>query len=228
MKRVVLSNLQWTVVFTLAVVPSVSRAADDYVIEPAQANHWAWKKPVRPPVPAVKDTAWANNPIDRFILARLEAAGLRPAPPASREQLLRRVTFDLIGLPPTPAEIDAFVHDPAPNAYEKVIDRLLLSPQYGERWGRHWLDLARYAESNGYEHDEIRPNAWRYRDYVIQSFNADKPYDRFVKEQLAGDELYPDDPAAIVATAFNLLGPDMTDASDQAQRRQNTLNDMTD
>jgi hypothetical protein len=228
MRRAVLNRLQWIMILALVAGSSVSRAADDYVIEPTQAKHWAWKKPARSPVPNVKDTAWARNPIDRFILAKLEAASLRPAPPASREQLLRRVTFDLIGLPPTPAEIDAFVEDPAPNAYEKVIDRLLQSPQYGERWGRHWLDLARYAESNGYEHDEIRPNAWRYRDYVIQSFNADKPYDRFVKEQLAGDELYPDDPAAVVATAFNLLGPDMTDASDAAQRRLNTLNDMTD
>ena len=109
-----------------------------------------------------------------------------------------------------------------------MIDRLLASPQYGERWGRHWLDLARYADTNGYEFDEPRPDAWRYRDYVIRSFNADKPFDRFVLEQLAGDEAFPGDPEALVATGFNLLGPDMTDASDQAQRRLNTLNDMTD
>src|SRR5262249_49823333 len=152
----------------------------------------------------------------------LEAAGLSPAAPASREQLIRRVTLDLIGLPPTPAEMDAFVTDPSPDAYEKLIDRLLASPHYGERWGRHWLDVGRFAESNGYEFDEVRPDAWRYRDYVIGSFNADKPYDRFIKEQLAGDELYPDDLDALVATGFNLLGPDMTDSSDQAQRRQNT------
>ncbi len=228
MRRDLRSKLLWTAVFTLAAAAATGRGADDYAIDPAQESHWAWKKPVRPPVPAVRDASWARNPIDRFILARLEAAGLHPAPPATREQLLRRVTLDLIGLPPTPEEIDAFVGDPAPNAYEKVIDRLLLSPHYGERWGRHWLDLARFAESNGYEHDEIRPDAWRYRDYAIQSFNADKPYDRFIKEQLAGDELYPDDPAAAVATAFNVLGPDMTDATDAAERRQNTLNDMTD
>ena len=109
-----------------------------------------------------------------------------------------------------------------------MVDRLLASPRYGERWARHWLDLARYADTNGYEFDEARPDAWRYRDYVIASFNADKPYDRFIIEQLAGDEAFPGDPAALVATGFNLLGPDMTDSSDQAQRRANTLNDMTD
>jgi len=160
-------------------------------------------------------------------LTRLEQAGLRPAAVAGREQLLRRVTLDLTGLPPTCAETDAFLADPSPHAWHKVIDRLLASPQYGERWGRHWLDLARFAESNGYEFDEIRPDAWRYRDYVIRSFNTDKPYDRFIKEQLAGDELFQDDADALIATGFNLHGPDMTDASNQAQRRQNTLDDMT-
>jgi hypothetical protein len=176
----------------------------------------------------VRDAAWLNNAIDAFILSKLEAAGISPASPARREQLIRRATLGLIGLPPTPKDIDAFVSDPAPDAWEKVVDRLLASPHYGERWGRHWLDLARFAESNGYEFDEIRPDAWRYRDWVIQSLNEDKPYDRFIEEQLAGDEVWPDDPQALVATGFNLLGPDMTDAADQAARRQNTLNDMTD
>jgi hypothetical protein len=194
----------------------------------ADANHWAWKKPVRPAPPAVNGRAWPQNAIDLFVLAKLEAAGLAPAPPASHEALIRRVSLDLIGLPPTPEEIGAFVNDPAPDAYGRLIDRLLASPHYGERWGRHWLDVARFAESNGYEFDEPRPDAWRYRDYVVRAFNDDRPYDRFVLEQLAGDELFPDDPAALVATGFNLLGPDMTDSSDQAQRRQNTLNDMTD
>ena len=191
-------------------------------------NHWAWKAPVRPALPAVRDNAWIRNPIDAFVLAKQEAANLNPAEPASRSQLIRRATFDLIGLPPTLHEIDAFVNDRDPKAWEKVVDRLLASPHYGERWGRHWLDLARYAESNGYEHDEARPNGWLYRDYVIKSFNTDKPYDRFIKEQLAGDELAPDDPQALIATGFNLLGPDMIDTSNQAQRRQNTLDDMTD
>ncbi|HJZ90378.1 MAG TPA: DUF1549 and DUF1553 domain-containing protein [Gemmataceae bacterium] len=190
-------------------------------------EHWAWKPPVRPAAPVVRDPQ-PTNPIDAFIRARLDAAGVSPAPPATREQLIRRVTVDLTGLPPTPQEIDAFVNDKSPAAWETVIDRLLASPHYGERWGRHWLDLARYADTNGYEFDEPRPDAWRYRDYVIRSFNADKPFDRFAIEQLAGDEAFPGDHDALIATGFNLLGPDMTDASDQAQRRLNTLNDMTD
>jgi hypothetical protein len=188
----------------------------------APTDHWAWRPPVRPTIPA----AAGRNPIDAFIRARLD--GLAPAPPASREQLIRRVTFDLIGLPPTPTEIDAFVGDASPDAWVKVVDRLLASPHYGERWGRYWLDLARYADSNGYEYDEPRPDAWRYRDYVIRAFNADMPYDRFIVEQLAGDTAFPGDYDALIATGFNLLGPDMTDSSDQAQRRHNTLIDMTD
>ncbi len=208
-----------------------ARAADDYFIPAEKKNHWAWKAPVRPTLPEVKNHAWPRNSIDRFILAKLEAAGLEPSAPATREQLIRRVTFDLIGLPPTPGEIDAFLKesDATPQAaYGRLVDRLLASPHYGERWGRHWLDLARFAESNGYEFDEVRPNAWRYRDYVVKSFNDDKPYDRFIKEQLAGDEIDPENADALVATGFNLLGPDMTDSSDKVQRRQNTLNDMTD
>ncbi|MBL8865023.1 MAG: DUF1553 domain-containing protein [Planctomycetia bacterium] len=187
-------------------------------------DHWAWKKPVRPTIPKSKH----DSPIDAFVSRQLAASGLCFAKPASKQQLIRRVTFDLTGLPPTPEEIDAFEKDNSPKAYENVIDRLLASPHYGERWGRHWLDLARYADTNGYEHDEVRPNAWRYRDYVIRSFNEDKPYDRFILEQLAGDEAFPGDANAHIATGFNLLGPDMTDSADQAQRRQNTLNDMTD
>jgi hypothetical protein len=217
----------WLTLLVLAAAFSPFAVADDYHIPPARKDHWAWKPPARPDLPRVTNRAWVRNPIDAFILAKLEAAGVAPAAPATQAQLIRRVTFDLIGLPPTPQEVDAFLADPAPEAWEKVIDRLLASPHYGERWGRHWLDLARFAESNGYEHDEIRPDAWRYRDYVIRSFNRDKPYDRFLREQLAGDELYPDDPEALIATGFNLLGPDMTDTSDQTQRRQNTLDDMT-
>jgi hypothetical protein len=212
-----------TAALALLLALAAPAAADD-----EQLDHWAWKAPARPPLPAVRDAGWVRNPIDAFVLARLEKEGLRPTAPASREVLIRRVTFDLTGLPPAPEEVDRFVNDPSPDAYEKLIDRLLASPAYGERWGRHWLDLARYADSNGYEFDEPRPDAWRYRDYVIRSFNSDKPFDRFVKEQLAGDELSPGDPDALIATGFNLLGPDMTDASDQAKRRQDTLNDMTD
>ncbi|HET6574164.1 MAG TPA: DUF1549 and DUF1553 domain-containing protein [Fimbriiglobus sp.] len=192
----------------------------------ASADHWAFQPPKRGQIPSTKSQT--PNPIDAFVRAKLDAAGLAFAPPASRAQLIRRVTFDLTGLPPTPEEIDAFLKDESADAYEKVIDRLLASPRYGERWGRHWLDLARYADSNGYEFDEPRPDAWRYRDYVIRSFNADKPFDRFVIEQLAGDEAFPGDRDALIATGFNLLGPDMTDAANQAQRRLNTLINMTD
>jgi len=203
-------------------------ASDGMVFTPSQQGHWAWKRPVRPRIPAVKARQWIANPIDAFILAKLDTAGLKPAPIATREQLIRRLAFDLTGLPPTPAEVEAFLADRTPTAWEKVVDHYLASPAFGERWGRHWMDLARYADSNGYEFDEARPDAWRYRDYVVRSLNADKPYNRFIEEQLAGDEIAPNDPDALIATGFNLLGPDMTDAADQAARRQNTLNDMTD
>lgn len=200
-----------------------------FEITEVDREHWSFR-PIQRPVPPKVDGSKhrVENPIDEFIAARLDEAGLMMAPPASREKLIRRVSFDLIGLPPTPAEIEFFVKDQDPNAYENLLDRLLQSLHYGERWGRHWLDLARYAETDGYELDAVRPHSWRYRDYVVRSFNEDKPYDRFVREQLAGDELWPGDPEALTATAFNLLGPDMVDSSDQVQRRFNTLNDMTD
>jgi hypothetical protein len=191
-------------------------------------GHWAFQpiRSVHPPV--VEHSSALKLPIDGFILQKLEEVNLKLAPPATREQLIRRVSIGLIGLPPTPAEVDAFVNDRSPAAYEKLIDRLLGSPHYGERWAQHWLDVARYAESDGFEHDAVRPHSWRYRDYVIGAFNEDKPFDRFIREQVAGDELWPDDPEALTATGFNLLGPDMVDSADQIQRRLNTLNDMTD
>jgi Protein of unknown function (DUF1549). len=158
---------------------------------PQQRKWWAFQKVSKSPVPAVKNQSWVRNEIDAFVLAKLEAKGLKPNPGADRTTLLRRVTLDLTGLPPTPEELQAFLSDTAPDAYEKVVDRLLASPHYGERWGRHWLDLARYADSEGFKSDETRPNIWRYRDYVIDAFNTDKPYDRFIREQIAGDELYP-------------------------------------
>ncbi len=203
-------------------------ATKEFAITAADRAHWAFQPVRRPEPPALKNAAWVRTPIDRFILTALDAERIAPAPAATKETLIRRVTLDLIGLPPTPAEIDAFVRDAAPDAYERLVDRLLASPHYGERWGRHWLDLARFAESDGFEHDAVRPNAWRYRDYVVRAFNADKPYDRFIREQIAGDELFPSEPDALIATAFNLLGPDMVDSADQVQRRRNSLNDMTD
>ena len=173
-------------------------------------EHWAYRPMARPEPPAVDDPAWARNAIDRFILARLEAEGMAPVAPAGKRALLRRVTFDLTGLPPTPAEIDAFLADERPDAWEQVVERLLASPRYGERWGRHWLDVARYADSNGLDENIAHPNAFRYRDWVIDAFNRDKPYDRFVQEQIAGDLM----PAAgdderfeqVTGTGFLTLG----------------------
>jgi hypothetical protein len=193
-----------------------------------QRRYWAFQKVVKPAVPAVKDGGWARNPIDAFIMAKLQEKNLRPNPPADKTTLLRRATLDLIGLPPTPEEAQSFLADTSPDAFVKVVDRLLASPQYGERWGRHWLDLARYADTNGFKSDETRPNIWRYRDYVIQAFNEDKPYDRFIREQIAGDELYPNDLAARVAVGFNRHFTDETNQPVIELRRQETLNDITD
>ena len=172
-----------------------------------KTDWWSLRKVTRPKLPTVKHTDWVRNPIDAFVLAALESRGLQPAPAADKATLLRRVTFDLIGLPPTPEEIDAFLNDDSPDAYEKAVDRLLASRQYGERWARHWLDVARYSESQGFEYDRIRDHAWRYRDYVVQAFNEDKPYPQFVKEQIAGDVIEPIDPNRIVATGFLTAGP---------------------
>jgi hypothetical protein len=189
---------------------------------------WAFQPIKRPAIPQIRNSQSAiRNPIDSFVLAKLRAKRLSLAPEADRRTLIRRLSFDLIGLPPTPAEVDAFLADRAPDAYEKLVDRLLASPRYGERWARHWLDLARYAESEGFKSDEVRPNAWRYRDYVIHSLNADMPYDRFVKEQIAGDELYPDDPDALIATGFCRHWPDESNAQNLLSRRQEILNDIT-
>ena len=154
------------------------------------SSWWSFRKPVRPPVPAVKNASWVRNPIDAFILATLEQKGLRPAAPADRRTLVRRAYFDLHGLPPTPDQVDQFVNDQSADAYEKLVDRLLASPRYGERWGRYWLDLVRYADTSGFETDHFFVTAWRYRDWVISSFNNDKPYNTFVQEQIAADELW--------------------------------------
>jgi mono/diheme cytochrome c family protein len=168
---------------------------------------WSLKPLTRPAMPEVKDRHWPRTPIDAFILATLEAKGMTPSPAADKRTLIRRATFDLLGLPPMPQEIDAFISDNSPDAYEKLIDRLLDSPHYGERWGRNWLDVVHYGDSHGYDKDKRREHAWPYRDYVIRSFNQDKPYDRFIREQIAGDVLYPGDPQSIIATGFIVAGP---------------------
>ena len=191
-------------------------------------QHWSFQpvRAVKPP--AVKDAAWARNDVDRFILAALEAKGLQPSPSAAPRTLIRRVTFDLTGLPPTPEEIVAFERDTSPEAWERVVDRLLASPHYGERWGRHWLDLARYADSSGFHNDLDRPHAWRYRDYIIRSFNADKPYARFIAEQLAGDEIPGASEETLIATGFCRNGPTNDDnmGNNKEQYRLDELDDV--
>ncbi|WP_439621915.1 PSD1 and planctomycete cytochrome C domain-containing protein [Gemmata sp.] len=190
---------------------------------------WAFQKPLRPEVPGAGGN-WARTPIDHFIAQRLNAEQVSHAGEADRQTLIRRLTFDLIGLPPAPAEVTAFVEDRSPDAYEKLVEKLLASPRYGERQARAWLDVVRYAESDGYRADAARPHAWRYRDYVIRAFNADTGYDRFVREQLAGDELYPNDPNALIATGYFRLGQyeyNQKDVRGQWAAIQNDITDVT-
>ena len=191
-------------------------------------RYWAFQEVERPVLPDVDDKTWVRNPIDSFVLHKLEARGLRPAAEAPRIALLRRASLDLIGCPPTPAEVRTFLDDESPDAFAGVVDRLLASPHHGERFGRHWLDLARYAESSGFEKDVTRPNAWRYRDYVIEAFNSDKSYSRFIREQIAGDEIWPDDFNARIATAFHRHYPEEGNQKDLLLARQETLHDITD
>ncbi|HZL36267.1 MAG TPA: DUF1549 and DUF1553 domain-containing protein [Tepidisphaeraceae bacterium] len=219
-------------------VALLSCAAVLAIVAIAQANHrtitdsdrafWSFVPVKNPASPKTRDGGWCRNDIDHFILAKLESEGLGPAAQADRATLIRRATFDLIGLPPTPTEVEAFVGDSRPHAYARLIDRLLASPRYGERWGRHWLDLVRYAESDGFKQDSYRPNAWPYRDYVIKSFNDDKPYDRFVTEQLAGDEIAPDDPDVIVATGYLRHTSYEYNQRDVPRQWQDMLDDVTD
>ncbi|MDX2036461.1 MAG: DUF1549 and DUF1553 domain-containing protein [Isosphaeraceae bacterium] len=190
--------------------------------------HWAYQPIQRVVPPAVDRSAEIRNPIDAFIAARLAEFGIEPNPPADRATLLRRLRFDLTGLPPRPDELDRFLADDRPDAYEGLVDRLLASPEFAERQAQHWLDLARYADSDGFEFDQARPNAWRYRDGVVAAFATDMPYDRFVREQLAGDEIAPGSNSAFIAGGFNRCYPDMVDLNDQRLRRQNALNDITD
>jgi cytochrome c553 len=193
---------------------------------------WAYKPPVRTEPPATKDAAWPAGPVDRFILAGLEAAELRPQPDADRSTLARRVSFGLTGLPPSPEELELFLKDRAPDAYERFVDRLLASPDFGERWGRHWLDVARYAESSGKESNILYPHAWRYRDYVIDSFASDKPFDEFLREQIAGDLLpaADDDERAehLVATGYLAIGPKGHNTRGKQQFRADLVDEQID
>ena len=211
----------------VAAIVSVAGAAGQQSPEPPAAarNYWAFKLPVQAPVPDVR--APFTNPIDRFLEQARQEKGLHTAPRASREALMRRAYLDLIGLPPTPAEAAAFLADTAPGAWDRLIDTLLASPHYGERWGRHWLDVARYADSSGFEQDYDRPNAWRYRDYVIHAFNQDKPYDLFLKEQFAGDEIDNRTEDTLIATGFLRAGPRVAfREKDNPERRYEYLDDL--
>lgn len=199
---------------------------------PAERRHWAFVARAQPQIPTfalAAGRAWAHNPIDAFILARMQKEGLRPAPQASRETLIRRVYFDLTGLPPTPQAVARFAADNSSGAYAALVEQLLNSPHYGERWGQHWLDVVRFAETDGFEYDTLRKEAWRYRDYVIRAFQNDKPYDRFLTEQLAGDEIAPKEDETLIAAGFNRLGPFRKNAGNQdiADSRNEVLTEMT-
>ncbi len=201
------------------VKPSATEQPANASNKPPKSDHWAFQ-PLRPVKPPASRDPWIDTPIDAFVLQKLQEHRLAPNPQASRLDLIRRVTFDLIGLPPTPDEVQAFLSDKSDDAdaYEQLVDRLLESPHYGERWARHWLDLARYADSDGFEDDYDRPFAYKYRDYVIRSFNEDKPYNRFLMEQLAGDEINPDDPTNLVALGFFACGPTISNQKNEKNR----------
>jgi len=210
--------------------PTVAPRSGERSLTAEEKAFWAFQPVRKPAVPATPGRT--AHPIDAFLAARLATEGLTPAPPADRRTLLRRITFDLIGLPPTPEEFDAFLKDTSPDAYEKVVDRLLASPHYGEKWGRRWLDVARYADSNGMDENLAYVNAWRYRDYVIRSFNADKPYDQFVREQIAGDLLPGGTDAErverLTATGFLVIGPKMLAEDDPVKMRMDIIDEQLD
>ena len=216
-----------------APVPTATVAAATTTAPAAPARrtdrpHWAYQPVQHQDAPHVRQAAWVRAPIDAFVLSKLEAANLSPSPATDRATFIRRATLDVLGLIPTPEETQAFIKDRSPDAYEKLVDRLLASPQYGVRQARRWLDLARYADSTGFEGDQTRANMYRYRDYVVDAFNADKPFDRFVKEQLAGDEIAPDDSQALIATGFLASYPDNRNSRDLVQRKYQITTDITD
>ena len=172
----------------------------------ARRNWWAFQPVTRPAVPKSK-SAWPRTPIDALLLPAMQSKGVQPSPPEARARLIRRVTLDLTGLPPSPEAVARYLRDRRTDAYERLVDTLLASPQYGERWAQRWLDVVRYADTKGFELDAERPQAWRYRDYVVRSFNADKPYNRFLQEQIAGDEIWPGNPEAAIALGMLRAGP---------------------
>ena len=224
LKRWIESGADWPA----SAVVSEARHAE-LVVTDEDREHWSFLPLKSPPVPAIQN-GWVKTPVDQFVLAALKAKGVAPSALASRRTLVRRIHFDLAGLPPSPEDVAAFLNDSAANAEERLIDRLLASPNFGERWGRHWLDVARYADSNGQEGDQDRPTAYHYRDFVIRAFNDDLPYDRFVRWQIAGNEIAPDEPQAIAATGFIVAGPhtvlDVPMEEEKIRNRFNELDDM--
>ncbi len=202
------------------------RAEKKSIVDEAARKWWAFQPVTKPELPDVQNPEWCKNEIDHFVLAKLESKNLQPAPPADRLAVLRRACYDLTGLPPTAEQVAEFINDQAPDAFEKLVDRLLESPHYGEKWGRHWLDLVRYAESNSFERDGTKPYVWRYRDYVIRSFNDDKPYDQFLIEQLAGDELPEVTPETMTATGYYRLGQWDDEPADPLQAKFDELDDI--
>lgn len=227
LKRIVRGALSLSLAAT-AVVVAATEPPKSAPSAASSRTWWAYQPLQAGEVPRVKNPAWVRTPVDAFILAKVEAKGLKPSPDADRASFVRRATLDVWGLIPTPEEVDAFVKDRSPDAYEKLVERLLASPRYGERQARRWLDLARYADSSGFQNDHTRANLWRYRDWVIDAFNSDKPYDDFIKEQLAGDELYPNDKNAQIATGFIANYPDNYNSRDLIGRRYGIVTDVTD
>ncbi len=217
----------WIITLLIVAVASADEPLAEPPITHSDRSHWAFQPLNRPTPPAAQNANWCRTAIDRFIFARLEKEKLEPAGEADRATLLRRVCFDLTGLPPSLELQDEVFADEAADWYERLVDRLLASPSYGERWAQHWLDVARFAETDGFEHDHVRPNAWRFRDWVIDAHNRDLPLNEFIGLQLAGDELRPGDESALIATGFLFCGPDMPDINLQEERRHTFLNDMT-
>lgn len=214
------------------VTPSIHAQDDvgsyvEYQITDGDRLHWSFEPLADVMVPSNSASNWRRNEIDDFIETQLAKEDLQPQPPASKATLIRRLSFDLVGLPPTPQQIDSFTADQDDDAYGRIVERLLASPHYGQRWAQRWLDLARFAETDGFEHDKLRPDAWKYRDWVIKALNEDLPYDEFISLQIAGDELHPGDAAAVTATRFCLSGPDMPDINLEAERRHTVLNELT-
>jgi hypothetical protein len=225
--------LSLVVLLTVVLAAAVAAEAPKPEYREAERAFWSLQPRSRPAIPefaSPEDQAWARTPIDAFVLRKLAENDLRPAPEADRATLIRRLYFDLWGLPPSPAEIAGFVNDPDPGAYEKLVDRLLASPHYGERWAQHWLDVVRFAETEGFEYDRHLAGMWRYRDYVIDSFNEDKPYDRFVREQVAGDEIAPENNELLIAAGLHRLGAVRRNAGNQevASSRNEVLTERTD